>query len=198
MVLRLLVIIVLFSGLYGAVMGTFSGTGSVRALQIAYSALKLPLMLLVSFALSLPSFFILNTLFGLRAQFWRSLGSLLAGQAGMTILLASMAPLTLVWNLSATGHPITVLFNAGILGIATLGGQLLLRRAYRVLLAEDRRHAHLLWIWVVTYVFVGIQMGWVLRPFVGKPGQPVTLLRPDAWSNAYIVVFQMVQQVLTR
>jgi hypothetical protein len=39
--------------------------------------------------------------------------------------------------------------------------------------------------WLVIYAFVGIQMGWVLRPFVGVPGRPVTFFREGAWGNAY-------------
>ena len=45
--------------------------------------------------------------------------------------------------------------------------------------------------WLVIYVFVGIQMGWVLRPFVGNPVAPVQFFREGSWSNAYEVVLQM-------
>ena len=46
----------------------------------------------------------------------------------------------------------------------------------------------LLFIWLILFAFVGIQMGWVLRPFVGTPNKPVQFFRQGAWSNAYIEV----------
>ena len=48
----------------------------------------------------------------------------------------------------------------------------------------------------MIYVFVGIQMGWVLRPFIGDPPLPVQFFREGSWSNAYEVVIQMVWDVL--
>ena len=33
-------------------------------------------------------------------------------------------------------------------------------------------------IWIVTYMIVGAQMGWILRPFIGSPNTPFSLLRP--------------------
>src|SRR5690349_1786762 len=92
--LQLLSIVVVFGGCYGAAMGTFGGTGGGRSLQMLYSALKVPFLLLMTFALSLPSSFMFNTLYGLRPDYKEVLRALLAGQAGLTVLLASLAPLT--------------------------------------------------------------------------------------------------------
>src|SRR5437763_12180172 len=53
---------------YGGVMGAFGGFGTDRPLQILFSALKVPLLLAVTTALALPSFFVLNTLLGRRGD----------------------------------------------------------------------------------------------------------------------------------
>ena len=47
-------------------------------------------------------------------------------------------------------------------------------------------------LWVGVYAFVGIQMGWVLRPFVGDVNAPTTFFRESAWGNAYVVVAETV------
>lgn len=39
------------------------------------------------------------------------------------------------------------------------------------------RTANVLAVWLVLYGLVGAQMGWVLRPFIGDPGQPFTWFR---------------------
>ena len=59
-------------------MGAFGG----RAWQAAYSAVKVPLLLLATLGLSLPSFFVLNTLLGVRADFAAALRAIVASQAG--------------------------------------------------------------------------------------------------------------------
>lgn len=191
----LLTLILLFGGLYGAVMGSFGSMEGGRSLQVLYSAIKAPLLLLVTFSLSLPSFFVFNTLYGLREDFPQALRALLAGQAGVTILLASLAPLTLLWNISTTGHQEAILFNALMFGVATIGGQVVLRRYYWGLLQRDARHRRLLQFWGVLYAFVGVQMGWVLRPFVGDPQKSIAFFREDSWGNAYVALFQLLRHV---
>jgi hypothetical protein len=44
-------------------------------------------------------------------------------------------------------------------------------------------------IWVVVFGLVGSQMSWMLRPFIGNPNSPFTLLRPRE-SNFFEAVFE--------
>ena len=192
----LLALVALFGLFYGAVMGGFGGLEDGRALQVAYSAVKVPLLLLLTFGLSLPSFFVLNTLLGVREDFGDVLRALVTTQAGLTILLASLAPFTLVWYASSGHYAAAILFNALMFAAASVGAQGLLRRHYRPLVARNPVHRVLLRVWLVVYAFVGIQMGWMLRPFVGDPGSPVRFFREDVLGNAYVVIAQLVWQVL--
>ncbi len=47
-------LIIVFGIIYGAIMGSFGGFADGRILQAVYSGLKVPLLLIVTFALSLP------------------------------------------------------------------------------------------------------------------------------------------------
>ncbi len=59
------VLLILAFGLfYGGLMGTYGGVGGARIWQVLYSGVKVPLLLMATFLLSLPSFFVLNTLLG--------------------------------------------------------------------------------------------------------------------------------------
>ena len=69
-------------------------------------------------------------------------------------------------------------------------------RHYRLLIARDRRHRSARTAWVVLYVFVAIQMAWVMRPFLGAAGLQVQFFRPDAWTNAYVAVAGIVIRLL--
>lgn len=194
---RLLVLLLVFGVVYGAVMGSFGGVIGRRALQPVYSGVKVPLLLLVTFALSLPSFFVLNTLLGVRDDFADVLRGLVTTQAALTIILASLAPLTAFWYASSGDYRQALAFNALAFGVASIAAQILLRRWYRPLVARNARHRVLMRFWIVIYAFVGIQMAWVLRPFVGHPRGPTHFFRYGAaWGNAYEHVADTIWQAM--
>jgi hypothetical protein len=190
----LLFLILACGAVYGAAMGSYNALGPPRPLQSLVSAAKVPLLIVATFCLSLPSFFILNTVLGLRDDFRLVFRVLLSSQAGQMALLASLSPYTLLWNASSSGHELTILFNGLMFGISTLGGQWILRRAYGRLIARDARHRALLRIWSAMYMFVGIQLAWTLRPFVGDPHAPTAFLRADSLTNAYIALIEIVRR----
>ena len=192
----LLTVLVVYGLLYGATMGTFGGIRGERTLQVLYSAVKVPLLLLVTFALSLPSFFVLNTILGVRPDFPQVLRALMGTQAVLTTILASLAPFTAFWYASSADYNAALLFNAAMFGLASVAAQWMLRRAYLPLIARNPRHRTLLRAWLIIYAFVGIQMAWVLRPFVGSPRSATTFFREGAWGNAYVEVARIIGRVL--
>lgn len=188
---------VLFGLAYGAAMGCFGGISDEHLLQVFYSAMKVPLLLVVSFALALPSFLVLNTLLGVREDFIEALRALIEAQTGGAIVLASLAPFTLLFYASSSSYEAAVLFNFVMFALASAGAQLLLRRRYRVLVARREMHRKLLWGWLFAYGFIATQMGWILRPFVGAPDAPVRFFREGAWGNVYEVLLAMLWKVLS-
>lgn len=191
-----LVIAVGLGMLYGATMGSYGGLATDRFLQIAYSAVKVPILFLLTFAICLPSFFILNTIAGVRDDFRHVMRSLLISQAVLAIVLVSLAPYTAVWYLSFESHGAAVLFNGAMFAVASGAAQIVLLRLYRPLISRRRRHRPLWAIWLLLYVFVGVQLAWVLRPFVGTPGLPTQFFRDESWSNAYVAIGQMIWKLL--
>lgn len=177
---------------YGGVMGAFGGVGGDRPLQILFSAVKVPLLIAVTAALAMPSFFVMNTLLGLRDDFPEAARAVAATQTAVAVVLASLAPYTALWYLSTTDYHEATAFNALMFGAASVAAQWVLRRRYAPLIARNRRHRVMLWGWLGVYGFVGIQMGWVLRPFIGQPGVPVTFFRDGVWGNAYLVLLDAV------
>jgi len=195
---RLLLLVVMFGLLYGMVMGSYGGVFGDRWKQVIYSGVKVPFLLIGTFLLSLPSFFVISTLLGLREDFAHSLRVLIATQAALTIILASLAPFTALWYVSSTDYQAAVLFNALMFGISSIAAQLLLRRFYAPLIARNPRHRLLVRAWLMVYAFVGIQMGWILRPFIGDPSMPSRFFREHMWGNAYEVVMRMVWELMRR
>jgi hypothetical protein len=184
--------VVAFSPIYGAFMGSFGLVSPERLLMLVYSGAKVPLLLFATTALCLPGFFVLNTLLGLRDDFREALQAILAGQAGLSIALASLAPLTRFWYFSCGSYRAALLFNAAMFAVATVAGHITMLRYYRSLIRRHGHHRFMLAAWVGLYAFVGIQMGWMLRPFIGSPGLPVSFFRAEPFSNAYVVVARLI------
>jgi hypothetical protein len=196
--LRLFEYLVLFGLFYGAVMGSFRALASQPqwAWQMLYSAVKVPLLLSATFVISLPSFFVLNSLLGLRRDFAKAVRALVAAQAGLAIILASLAPLTLLWYASSSAYNEALLFNGAMFAVASFSAQWLVRGYYRPLVARNPRHRWLLWGWLFIYALVAIQMAWLLRPFVGSPTHEVEFFRPNAWDNAYVIIARLMWRTL--
>ena len=197
--LALVLTVVAFSGLYGAVMGLYRLLNGLPdgVLQALYSASKTPLLILGSFAIGLPVFFVLSTLLGLRSDFRRAVTALLSAQAATATALAALAPLTLLFYLSTAGYAQALVFNGVLFAVASGAGQVVLRGRFRPLIARNPRHRALLIGWAVTYVFIAVQLAWLLRPFIGSSGLRVTFFRPEAWDNAYVVVARLVWRLIT-
>ena len=194
---QLLLCIVIFGMFYGACMGTYGGVGGDRAIQPLYAAVKVPLLLTASFLLAIPSFYVLNLLMGVGSDFGQVLRALFAAQAGLTIVLASLAPFTMLWYASFSDHDNAILFNAAMFTIASAAAQRMLRVHYRALIASNPRHRQLRRVWLAIYAFVGIQFGWLLRPFIGAPNLPVTFFRSDSWGNAYVQVVHLIMSAMS-
>lgn len=195
-----LILLTICGASYGVAMGSYgvidAGIDGGRPGQMLVSASKVPLLLLVTFAFALPSFYVINLLLGLGADFRQALAALVLTQAALTLVLLSTAPLVIVWYLSFDNYPAAILFNAAMFGAASVAAQFVLRRLYRPLVAINPRHKLMRRAWIVVYAFVGIQSGWVLRPFIGQPGSPLRFFRDGAWGNAYEELIGLIGRAL--
>jgi hypothetical protein len=174
--------------LFGAAMGSYDLSEAERLKMPFFAGIKSPLLVLATTLICLPGYFVLSTVLGLRKDLAAAFGSILAGQAAQMLALASLAPVLLFIYACGITHMQALAASAAMFTIATGMGYMVLWRRYRPLLAQTHRHRVMLVFWVVMYVFVGIQMGWMLRPFVGTPGMAVTFVRQEPFSNAYVAV----------
>lgn len=177
---------------YGAAMGSLGA----RPLQMLFSGLKVPLLFTVTTVVCLPSYFVLNTVLGLRDDFAAALRAVLAAQAAAALTLASLAPLVLVVYASSSDYASAIVVNGLFFALGALGGQVVLARHYAELVRRNPRHRWARGAWLALYSFVAIQSAWVLRPFVGDPHLSTSFFRPDPWDNAYVVVLRAVLRVL--
>lgn len=174
-----------------ATVGLALGGSSGEVALAIFAAIKVPLLLALATALCLPSFFVVNTVLGLRDDFGAACRGLLAAQATLGLALGALAPAVVWMSLTVFDPYVLTLLDALVFAVATWAAQQVLRRHYRPLIARDARHRLALRGWLVLYGFAGVQMAWILRPFRGTEGFPVQFLRPEAFEqNAYVVLFE--------
>ena len=185
-------------GSYNYVMG--HTTFAQQFPQMVYSAIKMPLLIAMTLVIALPSFFVINSLLGLRDDFMAALRGIVSAQAGLTIILASLLPLTLFSYVALAtfnaSYSLAVLFNAAMFGLASISAQVLLRGYYSPLIQRDPKHRLLVRLWIFVYAFVGIQAAYTMRPFIGSPGKPTTFFRTESFENAYVKIFELINNVL--
>jgi hypothetical protein len=191
---ELTLLIAIASPLFGLAMGSFDLTGD-RWLYPLFAAIKMPLMIATTWLVCLPGFVALCSVLRLREDLRECLRAIACGQAAVACALASFAPVLVFAYVSGLSHRWALLVSGGMFAIATIAGQVVMLRRWRPLInrrGEGGRHRLLLLYWITAYIFVGIQTGWMLRPFVGTPGVAPTFVRQEPFSNAYIVVAELI------
>jgi hypothetical protein len=256
-------------GCYGAVLGASHSIG-----MSAISAVKLPLLFLMTLAICLPTLYLFNLVFGARLQVRQALALVMVTVTVTSVLSLAFAPIALFFRITAHSYQFYKMLNVAILALTaivglkflTSGMQALNRHTTNLAIAKRAKEeaeakaaaapepveaapeveveqpepvavgatpanqtpappalerqparppmmlmpngqyqpypqaprlpgphpqpalAHaapgerpasmtLLYVWIVLFGFVGTQLAWTLRPFVGSPGEPFEIFR---------------------
>ncbi len=183
--------IILFAAIYGATMGAYAS-----GLQILYNIIKIPLLLLISIYVALPTYYVLDAFMGGDVSLKQTASVILSSFAIMSIVLLAFVPVNLFFILTTPGqgfqtYSFIVLLNVAIFAIAGFAGL-----AYQYGGMENV-HSNRLWlegflISLLVQVFVGTQMAWVLRPYFDQG----PFVRPLE-GNFYIAIFRLLGRVLS-
>jgi hypothetical protein len=198
-------IILAGAGLYGGAMGFWRAP-----LQGVFVAVKFPLiMLLTTFGNAVINA-MLAPLLGLNLTWRQSFQSVLMSFTIVSAILGSFSPLAafLVWNipsLDANQPPPGELYasiqlaHVGIIAFAGIVANLRLARLLREMSGGNVRVSRrVLVAWLGGNLFLGSQLCWIFRPFIGWPGLPVQFLRPDAFSgNFFESVFRSIKHLIS-
>lgn len=185
----------LLSGLYGLVMGMYNGP-----LQALSSAIKLPILFLLTALICIPSLYTFNVLLGQSFKFLQTVALMVMTLGTTTILLVSLAPIAFFFTVTTPdNYQFLLLLHVVIFGLCGVYGVRYLYRgcSYIAFRMEQPLNNLLLRIWIVIYAVVGMQLGWRLRPFIGSQGMPFELLRSEIDGNFYIAVWNSLVNLLS-
>jgi hypothetical protein len=182
-----------FFALYGAVMGS-----SNSALQALCSAIKLPILFLITLVICLPTLYFFNLLFGSRLTLPQTLALILTAITVTAVLTLSFAPISLFFWLTAPHYQFFKLLNVAILTLTGFFGLTFLVSGMNHIQQEGKQMARglILRMWILIYGFVGTQMAWTLRPFLGAPWAPFQIFR-QLGGNFYVNVAESIWDIWT-
>jgi hypothetical protein len=183
-----------FFALYGAVMGS---THSLW--QTLSSAAKLPLLFLATLVVCSPTLYFFNLIFGSNQSLAQNFALILTAITVTAVLLLSFAPILLFFLLTTSNYQFFKLLNVGMFTITGIVGVIFLSQGMRIVSASGKEGAgarrNVVRLWILIYAFVGSQMAWTLRPFIGAPSMGFELFR-QLGGNFYANIFASIGEIL--
>ena len=185
--------IMVLSFFYGAMAGAYSS-----GMQALASGLKFPFLFLATFAICFPAFFIVQVLVGSRLRLSQVTVLVLGALALTTLFLAAFVPITVFFLVTGANYHFLQLLHVAILLVSGGFGMYTLQRGLE--LVCERRGEYpknaitIMRAWALIFAFVGIQMAWNLRPFLGDRDQEFQVFR-DYEGNFYAAVLYSVTQL---
>jgi hypothetical protein len=182
----------LFGALYGLLLGVYSGW-----LHAPITAAKIPLLLFGTLLICAPALFTFNVLLGSRLTLQQTLAILVVATYLTSAVLASLAPIVCFFILSGSSYDFVVLLNVIACAIAGGVGLQLLWDGMRYVTIKSGGEPSLsiLKVWTLIYIFVGTQLAWTLRPFVGTKGQLVLFRHLEG--DFYTAVLKLLSRLLS-
>lgn len=183
-----------FFALYGAVMGS---THSLW--QTLSSAAKLPLLFLATLVVCSPTLYFFNLIFGSNQSLTQNFVLILTAITVTAVLLLSFAPIVLFFLLTTNNYQFFKLLNVGVFTVAGIVGVIFLSQGMRLVSTGGKEGArarrNVVRLWILIYAFVGSQMAWTLRPFIGAPSMRFELFR-QLGGNFYANIFASIGEIL--
>jgi hypothetical protein len=190
----MLVSSIVFFAIYGAVMGS---THSLW--QTLGSAIKLPLLFLATLMVCSPTLYFFNLIFGSNQSLTQNVVLILTAVTVTAVLLLSFAPVVLFFLLTTSSYQFFKLLNVGVFAASGIVGVRFLNQGMRVVSGFGKEgvnaRQNVMRLWIFLYAFVGSQMAWTLRPFIGAPSMEFELFR-QLGGNFYANIFASIGEIL--
>lgn len=183
------------AGLYGSAIGSWRGEG-----QMAYAAVKIPSILLLTAAGNAAANALMAPLLGVSIGFRQSMAAVLSGFAITSLVLAALSPVVWfqLWNLPSVdagwterGHAFYTiqLTQVLVIGFAGAVGNIRLYQLLCRLAPSPTAAIRVLLAWLGGNFLLGTQLTWIFRPYFGSHALPVEFLRDHPLQGNFFETF---------
>jgi len=175
--------IVLGSSVYGATIGLWRAP-----LQSVFTAIKFPLLIFLTCIGNSTVNGMLAQVLGSGLSFRQTAFAILMSFAVASLILGGSSPITLFILYNAPplasehaiiGHSVMLLTDVFVIAFAGVVANRRLFGLLQKVSGHDHTARAVLFSWLAGNLFLGAQLAWNLRPFIGSPQLAVEFLRDD-------------------
>lgn len=187
-VIKQILVTFIFSFLYGIVMGSYNGF-----FQAIVSGFKVPLLLFLALFICFPAFYVIQYMLGSRMSFKMMITMVLSGFTVLTTIMLSFAPIVIFFMITGNNYNFLKLLHVAIFTFSGVFGMRTMIEALKFSCEKKNVYPkiglQIFKFWVIVFAFVGMQLAWNLRPFLGDKYQEFELFRARE-GNFYLAVIQ--------
>src|SRR6185312_6945354 len=175
-------VIIFGAGFYGAAMGWWRDPQ-----QALFVAIKFPLIILLTVGGNALINAMLAPLLGLNIPFRQSFSAILMSFVIAGAILGAFSPVIafMIWNappissetIQGASYSFIKLTHVAVITFAGVTGNVRLFQLLTKLGGSRAVAFRVLFAWLAINLFLGSQLSWILRPFIGAPNLPVEFLR---------------------
>ncbi|HKK21723.1 MAG TPA: hypothetical protein VJ983_09640, partial [candidate division Zixibacteria bacterium] len=186
-------LLVVFAFAYGLAMGAYN-----NVLQAIVAGVKVVVLFSLVLVICFPAFFIIQLILGSKLKVHQMLSIILAGFMLTTAIMVSFIPIVVFFLLTGGNYYFIQLLHIGIFVFSGIFGMKTIVDA--LIYSCEKKNVYprtgvvVFRFWIVIIAFVGIQLAWNLRPFMGDRNEPFKLFRKYE-GNFYTALIYSVEQL---
>ena len=191
LIVNQIIVIIGFTFLYGIVMGSYNSV-----LQALVTGIKVPVLFALSILICFPAFYVIQFILGSKLTFIQMAGIILSGFVFISSIMISFAPIVAFFLITGNNYAflkllhVAIFMFSGFFGIKTIIQAL--KFSCEAKNVYPKIGLNIFKFWVVILAFVGMQLAWNLRPFLGDKLRPFELFRQRE-GNFYLAVIESVK-----
>ncbi len=186
-VYRQMLVILVFTLLYGIVMGAYNGFE-----QSLVTGVKVPCLIFLSILICFPALFVIQFMIGSTMSISQMANIIFSGFVVFSTIALSFAPIVVFFMITSNNYAflkllhVSIFIFAGIFAVKTIINGLTYSCEKKNI--YPRLGLTIFKIWIIIFAFVSSQLAWNLRPFVGSRELQFELFR-EKEGNFFISCF---------
>lgn len=180
------VLILCFLLIYGIIMGSYNGFA-----QSISSAVKLPALIFLTLLICFPAFYVIQFMIGSKMTLVQMLGIVLSGFIVFATIAVSFATIVLFFMITGDNYAFIKLLHVAILLFSGIFAMRTIIRGLKYACEKQNIYPKLglnvFKVWIIIFAFVGTQLSWNLRPFIGSKDMAFELFR-EKEGNFYLAL----------
>jgi len=193
LILNQVLIICVFTFLYGVVMGSY-----YSFLQSIVAGLKVTFLFFSAILICFPSFYVIQQVIGSRMTLKQMVFIILSGFVLSSSIAISFAPIVVLFQVTGGNYHFLQLLHVAIFIFSGIFGMRLMADALKFACEKKdiypRIGINVFRIWIIILAFAGIQIAWNLRPFLCSRSEEFKLFRKYE-GNFYTAIIYSIQQL---